>query len=79
MYIINGGKQMALKLGLIVFGVVLILWGIYRMKTDDAFVGKTQTRKNLFNLLILGQASGIGQLLSGILCIVLGIVSFIIK
>ncbi|MBJ8056113.1 MULTISPECIES: hypothetical protein [Bacillus cereus group] len=60
-------------------GVVLILWGIYRMKTDDAFVGKTQTRKNFFNLLILGQASGIGQLLGGILCIILGIVSFIIK
>ncbi|KUH42024.1 hypothetical protein M2E15_2116 [Bacillus mycoides] len=49
------------------------------MKTDDAFVGKTQKRKNLFNLLILGQASGIGQLLSGILCIILGIASFIIK
>ncbi|PEU16114.1 hypothetical protein [Bacillus sp. AFS019443] len=70
---------MALKLLLIVFGVVLIFWGIYRMKTDDAFVGKTQTRKNLFNLLILGQASGIGQLLSGILCVIIGIVSFIIK
>ncbi|OSY02853.1 hypothetical protein BTJ44_05578 [Bacillus mycoides] len=49
------------------------------MKTDDAFVGKTQTRKNFLNLLILGQASGIGQLLGGILCIILGIVSFIIK
>ncbi|PEB50407.1 hypothetical protein CON65_20385 [Bacillus pseudomycoides] len=70
---------MALKLALIVFGVVLILWGIYRMKTDDAFVGKPQTRKNLFNLFILGQASGIGQLLSGILCVIIGIVSFIIK
>lgn len=70
---------MALKLGLIIFGVVLILWGIYKMKTDDAFVGKTQTRKNLFNVLILGQASGIGQLLSGILCVILGIVAFIIK
>ncbi|MFJ8527507.1 hypothetical protein [Bacillus sp. NPDC094106] len=70
---------MALKLFGIVFGVVLILWGIYRMKRDDAFVGKTQTRKNLFNLLILGQASGIGQLLSGILLVILVIVSFIIK
>ncbi len=70
---------MALKLLLILFGVVLVLWGIYRMKTDDAFVGKNQKRKNLFNLLIHGQASGIGQLLSGILCIILGIVSFIIK
>ncbi|PEI90215.1 hypothetical protein [Bacillus pseudomycoides] len=70
---------MILKLLFILLGVVLVVWGIYRMKTDDAFVGKNQTRKNLFNLLILGQASGIGQLLSGILCIILGIVSFIIK
>lgn len=74
-----GVKNMALKLLFILFGVVLVLWGIYRMKTDDAFVGKNQKRKNLFNLLILGQASGIGQFLSGILCIILGIVSFIIK
>ncbi len=49
------------------------------MKTDKAFVGKTQTRKNIFNLLILGEASGIGQLLGGITCIGLGVLSFIIK
>lgn len=70
---------MALKLFGIVFGIVLILWGIYRMKRDDAFVGKTKTRKNLFNLLILGEASGLGQLLGGILLVILVIVSFIIK
>ncbi|MEK4745741.1 MULTISPECIES: hypothetical protein [unclassified Bacillus (in: firmicutes)] len=70
---------MALKLFGIVFGVVLILWGLYRMKKDDAFVGKTQTRKNLFNLLILGEASGLGQLLGGILLVIAVIVSFIIK
>ena len=70
---------MALKLFGIVFGVVLISWGVYRMKKDDAFVGKTQTRKNLFNLLILGEASGLGQLLGGILLVILVIVSFIIK
>lgn len=67
------------KLLFILFGVLLTLWGIHRMKTDDAFVGKTQKRKNIFNLLIMGQASGIGQFLSGILCIIIGIVSFIIK
>ncbi|MGN9160832.1 hypothetical protein [Clostridium sulfidigenes] len=67
------------KLLFILFGVVLILWGVYRVKTDEAFVGKTQTRKNIFNLLILGEASGIGQLLGGIICIVLGVLSFIIK
>ncbi|MGG3509009.1 hypothetical protein ABES58_26575 [Paenibacillus lautus] len=70
---------MGLQLVLIVLGVVLVLWGRYRMKTDDAYVGKTQKRKNLFNLLLLGEASGIGQFLGGILCLVLAVVSFIIK
>ncbi|HDX9580122.1 TPA: hypothetical protein ROX88_003746 [Bacillus pseudomycoides] len=70
---------MALKLFGIVFGLVLILWGVYRMKRAEAFVGKTQTRKNLFNLLIFGEASGLGQLLGGILLVILVIVSFIIK
>lgn len=70
---------MALQIFLIGFGVLLVLWGIYRMKTDDAFVGKTQTKKNIFNLFLLGQASGIGQLLSGILCIGIGIASFFLK
>ncbi|MGL4570526.1 MAG: hypothetical protein ACRCVJ_05645 [Clostridium sp.] len=63
----------------ILFGIVLILWGIYRMKSDKAFIGKTQSRKNIFNFIIQGQSSGIGQFLSGILCVIIGIVSFIIK
>lgn len=67
------------KLLFILLGVLLTLWGIYRMKIDDAFFGKTQKRKNIFNLLIMGEASGIGQFLGGILCIILGILSFIIK
>jgi hypothetical protein len=77
----NRGKDiMMLKLLFILFGVVLVLWGTYKMKKkDDAFVGKTQTRKNIFNLLLLGEASGLGQFLGGILCIVIGIVSLIIK
>ncbi|MEH7750578.1 hypothetical protein V7457_05095 [Bacillus toyonensis] len=70
---------MALKLFGIVFGMVLILWGVYRMKKDDAFVGKTQKRKNLFNLLILGEASGLGQFLGGLLLVILGIAALIIK
>lgn len=70
---------MALKLLFILFGVILVLWGIYRMKTDDAFVGKTQKRKNIFNFLLSGQASGLGQFLSGVLCIILGIVALFIK
>ena len=67
------------KLLFILFGVILTLWGIHRIKTDKAFVGKTQTRKNIFNFLIMGQASGFGQLSSGIICIILGVLSFIIK
>lgn len=70
---------MILKLLFILFGVVLVLWGRYRMKTDEAFVGKTQKRKNIFNLIIMGEASGLGQFLGGILCIILGIVSLFIK
>jgi hypothetical protein len=70
---------MILKLLFILFGVVLVLWGRYRMKTDEAFVGKTQKRKNIFNLLIMGEASGLGQFLGGILCIILGIISLFIK
>lgn len=64
---------------LIIFGVILILWGIHRMKTDDALFGKTQKSKNIFNLILLGQASGIGQFLSGVLCIIVALASFIIE
>ncbi|MCC3869203.1 hypothetical protein [Terrisporobacter mayombei] len=64
---------------IMIFGAILIVWGIYRMKNDDALFGKTQKGKNIFNLIIMGQASGIGQFASGILCIIIGIASFIIK
>ncbi|MGZ9583797.1 hypothetical protein [Paenibacillus marinisediminis] len=70
---------MALKLFIILFGIVLVLWGRYRMKTDKAFVGKTQRRRNIFNLLLHGEASGLGQFLGGILCIVLGVAAFFIN
>lgn len=63
----------------IIFGGLLTLWGIHRMKTDDGLFGKSQKSKNIFNLILTGQASGIGQFLSGIACIIIGILSFIIK
>ncbi len=63
----------------IIFGVLLTLWGIHRMKNDEALFGKSQKSKNIFNLILMGQASGIGQFLSGIACIIIGILSFIIK
>ena len=64
---------------MMIFGAILVVWGIYRMKTDDAFFGKTQKGKIIFNLIILGEASGIGQFAGGVLCIIIGIASFIIK
>ncbi|WP_068985172.1 MULTISPECIES: hypothetical protein [Lysinibacillus] len=57
----------------IVFGIVLTVWGIYRMKTDDGLFGKTQKSKNIFNLFLMGEASGIGQFLGGIVCVILGV------
>ncbi|MFJ8461865.1 hypothetical protein ACIQ57_22475 [Lysinibacillus xylanilyticus] len=56
-----------------IFGIVLTAWGIYRMKTDDGLFGKSQKNKNIFNLFIFGQASGIGQFLSGIVCVIIGV------
>ena len=68
-----------LKILFILFGVALVFWGLHRMKTDDGLFGKTQRSKNIFNLLLMGEASGLGQFLGGILCIIIGILSFIIK
>ncbi|WP_445818962.1 hypothetical protein [Bacillus sp. FSL M8-0168] len=61
---------------LFIFGVVLIVWGLYRMKTD--FSGNKK-KNNIVSFLLQGEASGIGQLLGGIICIILGIIAFIIK
>jgi len=62
----------------IVFGIVLTAWGIYRMKTDDGIFGKTQKSKNIFNLFLMGEASGIGQFLGGIVCIIIGIAALLL-
>ncbi|MEK4759556.1 hypothetical protein MHH85_04775 [Viridibacillus sp. FSL E2-0187] len=64
---------------LFIFGIVLVVWGIYRMKTDDGLFGKNRKSKNIFNLFLMGEASGLGQFLSGILCIVIGIIAFFVK
>ncbi|MDM5219668.1 hypothetical protein QUF86_02400 [Peribacillus sp. NJ11] len=64
---------------LFIFGAVLIVWGGYRMKTDDGLFGKNQKSKNIFNLLLMGEASGLGQFLGGILCIILGVIAFFVK
>jgi len=64
---------------LFIFGIVLVVWGTYRMRRDDGLFGKSQKSKNIFNLLLMGEASGLGQFLSGILCIILGIIAFIVR
>ncbi|CAK6478095.1 hypothetical protein ACPOM7_24005 [Peribacillus castrilensis] len=64
---------------LFIFGAVLIVWGIYRMKTDDGLFGKNRKSKNIFNLMLMGEASGLGQFLSGILCIIIAIIAVIMK
>ncbi|MCU5727897.1 hypothetical protein OCF66_23465, partial [Bacillus toyonensis] len=60
----RGNHTMIVKLAFILFGVVLVLWGIYSTKTYESFLDKI---------------TGIGQLLGGITCIIAGILSFIIK
>ncbi|WP_028777178.1 hypothetical protein [Shimazuella kribbensis] len=64
---------------LFIFGVILIVWGIYRMRTDNGLFGKNRKSKNIFNLILMGEASGLGQFLSGILCIIVGVIAFIMK
>ncbi|WP_179864315.1 hypothetical protein [Bacillus pseudomycoides] len=55
---------MILKVAFILFGVFLVLWGIYSTKKYESFLDKL---------------TGIGQFLGGITCIIAGIFSFIIK
>lgn len=62
-----------------IFGLVFIIWGIYRMRTDGGLFGKNRKNKNIFNLLLMGEASGLGQFLGGILFIIIGIVAIIVK
>ncbi|KXZ17697.1 hypothetical protein AXI59_00200 [Bacillus nakamurai] len=62
-----------------IFGLAFVVWGIYRMRTDDGLFGKNRKNKNIFNLLLMGEASGLGQFLGGILFIIIGIVAFIVK
>ncbi|XZF75734.1 hypothetical protein ACSBO6_19510 [Bacillus sp. AL-1R] len=61
-----------------VFGVILITWGLYLMRTEKGLFGKNRKRKNLFNLLFMGEASGLGQFLGGVLFIIIGIIAFFI-
>ncbi|WP_285398960.1 hypothetical protein [Lysinibacillus sp. fls2-241-R2A-57] len=63
----------------LILGVGLVVWGIYRMRTDDGLFGKNQKSKNVFNLLLMGEASGVGQFLGGIILIIAVIIGFFVK
>lgn len=58
---------------LIGFGLLLTVWGFVRVKTDFK---KDKVSNNVIGLILSGQASGIGQLISGTLTIVVGIIVF---
>ncbi|MEG2254405.1 MAG: hypothetical protein RSC33_03675 [Vagococcus sp.] len=58
---------------LIGFGLLLTVWGFVRVKTDFK---KDKVSNNVIGLILSGQASGVGQLISGILTIVVGIIVF---
>lgn len=56
---------------LIIFGLLLSAWGIYRVKNDFK---NNKKSNNIIGLILSGQGSGIGQLFSGILAVIVGIV-----
>ncbi|WP_243526314.1 hypothetical protein [Bacillus pseudomycoides] len=61
---------------LFVFGLILIAWGFYRIKTDFS---EKKKRNNMISFLLQGGASGIGQLVGGIICIIIGIIALMNK
>lgn len=54
------------------FGLLLAVWGFYRMKTDFK---SNKGNNNLIQLIFTGQASGVGQFLSGVVMIIIGFVA----
>lgn len=63
----------------VIYGLVLTVWGLFNIKNNNMLFGENIKSKNFFDLLINGQASGVGQFLSGLICITLGIMFFVIK
>lgn len=56
---------------LIAFGIFLSTWGVYRIKHDFK---TNKTKNNIVGLFFSGQASGVGQFLSGVVTIVVGVI-----
>ncbi|PFR31009.1 hypothetical protein COK19_03805 [Bacillus cereus] len=59
-----------------IFGAIFIAWGFYRIKNDFR---KNKKRNNIISFLLQGGASGIGQLVGGIIFIIIGIFALITK
>ncbi|MCW0953087.1 hypothetical protein OIT44_03240 [Weissella ceti] len=57
-------------------GLLFMAWGYYRIKTDFA---KNQSRNNLLQLIFTGQASGIGQFLSGVVFMIISVITLFVK
>lgn len=59
-----------------IFGAIFTAWGFYRIKNDFR---KNKKKNNIISFLLQGGASGIGQLVGGIIFIIIGIFALIIK
>ena len=59
-----------------IFGAIFIAWGFYRIKNDFS---KNKKKNNIISFLLQGGASGIGQLVGGIIFIIIGIFALINK
>lgn len=64
---------------LLVLGLILTTWGWYRIKKDKKLIGSSKKLSTILDFILTGQASGLGQLLSGILCLILFIVFIFLK
>lgn len=64
---------MSPSLVLWLFGLILTVWGLYRMNKDFK---KNMAKNNFIQLILTGHASGAGQFISGIITIIVGFVVF---
>ncbi|MFQ6322514.1 hypothetical protein [Lactococcus garvieae] len=51
-------------------GIIFIIWGTIRIKYDYK---RNKASNNIIGLILSGEASGIGQFLSGVFFIIIGI------
>lgn len=67
-----------LKIGIIIFGVLLSIWGFYNTKQKSELI-KSRKAFHLVDVLINGWGSGLGMFISGIICILIGVFAFFAK